>query len=718
MRGFVAIALMAAFVSFALYILKPIRKLLLLVFLGGQGVLMVALMHKLPYVTATTIRHVSPLISRIEIWLAKTEYGHFYSDMIDAIIRSIRLDKNLLTNEFYMFFWLSITLVVGFIVSDFVSKQRSWLYLLIPGLYFALGWFFYASELEFNFAIYLIAVFTYRQYLVYEGLPLEENKYYSRALMTNMAVLVIALSLGGYFVRVLPIVRVNATIDDLVPSVSGIRTEFESTPNKGSKSNSEYGEREVFSLAASVYAPNGNVLGGAILEQNFDDLMKVKSDVGGVYLRGTVKNIYDGKQWLSTLASSHQRTKMDLLDDQDLLNNLEEVTIYPNQIITKTIFSPLKFVTSSIEDDYLYENQAGIVLVAKSYEGDYQPYTVYYTEDHVDLLSEEERQAYLNLPDTGLDNTRIIAKQVSDKGETDHEKMQHLVNYLRLNYRYELEPEDHDPDEDFVEAFLTDGQVGYCTYFATSLAVMGRTIGIPTRYVEGFLSDYKMDEDGLYNISGDRAHAWVEAYIEGKGWVTLEATPAYYEPLGSLVVEIEFENSGSDDTDFLDDFDLVDETSEEDENPTFPDHINQPDDTYIENDYSNVYVEETFNHLYWILPSTVFIVLLACLLYLKKQQTSSKRVYRLISRMHRLSRKYRYEDNSDWPRTSIEYFMDQGLNMTLSQDERLVIDRNLYSENESTYEDLEIMMGLYRRFSREVFRFKGIRGFLRLKLRP
>lgn len=62
------------------------------------------------------------------------------------------------------------------------------------------------------------------------------------------------------------------------------------------------------------------------------------------------------------------------------------------------------------------------------------------------------------------------------------------------------------------------------------MAVMGRCVGIPTRYVEGFVTnDSKRYGGQLIELPGDSAHAWTEAYIDNIGWIVLEPTPGYYD---------------------------------------------------------------------------------------------------------------------------------------------------------------------------------------------
>lgn len=76
-------------------------------------------------------------------------------------------------------------------------------------------------------------------------------------------------------------------------------------------------------------------------------------------------------------------------------------------------------------------------------------------------------------------------------------------------------------------AFLeTPGAGGHCEYFASAMALLGRSLGIPTRVIGGYrVSEY--NRVGGYHVVRERnAHAWVEAYIHGKGWVSVDPTPA------------------------------------------------------------------------------------------------------------------------------------------------------------------------------------------------
>jgi hypothetical protein len=96
---------------------------------------------------------------------------------------------------------------------------------------------------------------------------------------------------------------------------------------------------------------------------------------------------------------------------------------------------------------------------------------------------------------------------------------------LRLHYGYTLQlPKEtpHDP----IANFLFVRRQGHCEYFASSMAVMLRSIGIPARIVNGFSGGEFNDLTSQYVIRASDAHSWVEAYIPGEGWMVFDPTPS------------------------------------------------------------------------------------------------------------------------------------------------------------------------------------------------
>jgi hypothetical protein len=137
-------------------------------------------------------------------------------------------------------------------------------------------------------------------------------------------------------------------------------------------------------------------------------------------------------------------------------------------------------------------------------------------------LSEADRQRYLHLPPI---DTRIWAEAREWAGTgLPVEMAVRIQRRLRQEFEYTLETP-KTPVKDPLGNFLFVSKKGYCEYFASAMAVMLRTVGVPSRVATGFQSGYYNDVSGLYVIRASDAHAWVEAWMEDRGWVTFDPTP-------------------------------------------------------------------------------------------------------------------------------------------------------------------------------------------------
>jgi len=77
----------------------------------------------------------------------------------------------------------------------------------------------------------------------------------------------------------------------------------------------------------------------------------------------------------------------------------------------------------------------------------------------------------------------------------------------------------------FLDYFLFQSQKGYCMHFATAFVLMANEMGIPCRYVQGYLAE--KGDDGNILVRQSNAHAWAEAYIDHVGWICFEPTPGF-----------------------------------------------------------------------------------------------------------------------------------------------------------------------------------------------
>ena len=137
-----------------------------------------------------------------------------------------------------------------------------------------------------------------------------------------------------------------------------------------------------------------------------------------------------------------------------------------------------------------------------------------------------DNRIYLNLPDELPERVIRLAQEITSMSERDYDKVKDIEQYLRENYGYTLSPSQV-VEGDFVDHFLFEGKEGYCTYYASAMAVLTRAIGIPSRYVEGFVLPPTRNSSGSYTVTNVQAHAWAEVYLEGFGWAMFEPTPPY-----------------------------------------------------------------------------------------------------------------------------------------------------------------------------------------------
>jgi protein-glutamine gamma-glutamyltransferase len=133
--------------------------------------------------------------------------------------------------------------------------------------------------------------------------------------------------------------------------------------------------------------------------------------------------------------------------------------------------------------------------------------------------------AYLQPPPQGLD-PRIprLAAQIVGSASNSYDQAVALESYLKTHYGYTLQLASS-PVADPLANFLFERKQGHCEYFASSMAVMLRTLRIPSRVVNGFISDEFNDVTGNYVVRARNAHAWVEAYFPNYGWITFDPTP-------------------------------------------------------------------------------------------------------------------------------------------------------------------------------------------------
>jgi hypothetical protein len=158
-------------------------------------------------------------------------------------------------------------------------------------------------------------------------------------------------------------------------------------------------------------------------------------------------------------------------------------------------------------------------------------------------LTEAELKPYLQLPASLPSRVSALAAEVAGAGMTNlYDRVKAVELYLETTYGYTKSGSELPPEgSDFVDHFLFEQRQGYCVHFSTAMVVMLRSQGIPARWVKGFTPGDATGEIALtgsggsagaaaervYEVRGSDAHAWVEVYFPGAGWVPFDPTPGY-----------------------------------------------------------------------------------------------------------------------------------------------------------------------------------------------
>ncbi|GEK33546.1 transglutaminase family protein [Kurthia sibirica] len=148
-------------------------------------------------------------------------------------------------------------------------------------------------------------------------------------------------------------------------------------------------------------------------------------------------------------------------------------------------------------------------------------------------LSKKERKEYLQIPKAMPVRVAQLAQSITEDKKSVYDKANAVVDYFNNgDYKYSRTnvavPK---AGQDYVDQFLFDTKLGYCDNFSTSMVMMMRSIGVPTRWVKGFSEGNRIlsDKDDTptsksYVVTNNNAHSWVEVYIPNVGWMSFEPT--------------------------------------------------------------------------------------------------------------------------------------------------------------------------------------------------
>lgn len=322
--------------------------------------------------------------------------------------------------------------------------------------------------------------------------------------------------------------------------------------------------------AAATSFGNTLTLGGARNVTN-EMVFRVRTPLGR-YWRAVVYDTFTGETWLSTASDQMAFDSGEILPVPDWSMRrpitqtvmLEAPTGYvlfgapdiaqvdlPTDVTIQPVYATDDATENEIPD-------AVEILKAQSRRaiGRGDSYTVVswnttVTVDALRAASEDYPQdildLYVQLPENFSERVAQDARDITARADTVYDKARELEIHLR-GYEYndaiEAPPEGRDP----VEYFLYDIQQGYCDYYATSMALMLRSIGVPARVVSGYAEGFYNDETGEYVVTQSDAHTWVEVFFPDFGWIEFEPTAGESQlnrPRGAEDLRNPFEDSAA-----------------------------------------------------------------------------------------------------------------------------------------------------------------------------
>ena len=249
------------------------------------------------------------------------------------------------------------------------------------------------------------------------------------------------------------------------------------------------------------------------------------------YWRSQIYDSYNGHVWVANTALT-QALAANVSYHPNLINLPRNYQIVRQQVERLQPMSGALFVTG----DLLSTNQPSIAawratgdLIDARTNAD-----TFTADSRIQYVSVNQlRQAgnkypeaihdYLGLPDELPERVRDLAVRLTINQPSPYDQVMAIQNYLR-QFPYSLEVPGAPTNRDVADYFLFDLQKGYCDYFATTMVVMVRAVGIPARLVTGFSSGTYDYNSNRFVVVQANTHSWVEVYFPGIGWVEFEPT--------------------------------------------------------------------------------------------------------------------------------------------------------------------------------------------------
>ena len=250
------------------------------------------------------------------------------------------------------------------------------------------------------------------------------------------------------------------------------------------------------------------------------------------YWRGAAMDYFDGRSWRNT---TRQRGRIGKQGSEFVLSRYDrngalaqEVFLEP--IDSDAIFGLAEIVAVNAETPFLAtDDDHGLFMQGRF------PRRIRYTvfSDLKGFYTGRAEPKYLQVP-PGMSRVRSLAEEITENAGTPEQKALLIESYLIRNFTYSLNTLPPPAGVDVIGDFLFNTRKGYCEHYAAAMVMMLRSIGIPSRIVNGFYGGERNEYGNYLIVRQSDAHSWVEALI-GRRWTRFDPTPALVQKRPSAI---------------------------------------------------------------------------------------------------------------------------------------------------------------------------------------
>ncbi len=434
-------------------------------------------------------------------------------------------------------FWL-----LGYTASWYIfRKLRIWRAIIPAGLVLLSVVYYYSgpAPLPFYLTVYILLALLL---VVRTHLNEQEKRWRAKAvryepriwvgfLRAGLAASVLALSVSW----LIPSMSASAAVGDALSNTRGPWREFQNNWTRLYSALRTYGTTTIDPYQDTLVLGGPRTVGDTPVMDIYVD-----QQLPYVYWQTIVYDTYNDGRW----QVANNEAELHISDD----GVLNVPFTLSRQVVTQTVVTYLQNssllygapeIVGSDRDMFVEAGDDGagneLVTGLRSRfvlkQGDrYEMLSRFSTADAVSLRTastdypEWVADTYLQIPETITPETRELAEEITVEYDTPFDKAIAIRDYLRETITYNDQIPAPPSDVDPVHYTLFVSQEGYCNYYASAMAMMLRSQGIPSRVVSGYAQGEYNEDNSFYRVRASNAHTWVEVYFPDYGWIQFEPT--------------------------------------------------------------------------------------------------------------------------------------------------------------------------------------------------